>query len=60
MQKSKYLKNETFFPQSKNSLVTRQGLLYAKKTFVAEVTFNKLQPYYQKHVNQIILNRTIH
>ena len=30
-----------------------------KNNFVAEVTFNELWPYDQKHVNQIILNRTI-
>ena len=48
-----------FFPSNKkNILVTHQGLIYGKNTFVAEVTFNELWPYYQKHVNQIILNCT--
>ena len=28
----------------------------AKNTFVAEVAFNELWPYYQKHVNQITLS----
>ena len=29
-QKSKYLENTTFFLQTKNSLITQQGLLYGK------------------------------
>ena len=45
------------FPSNKKkALVTHQGLIYGKNTFVADVTFNELRPYYQKHVNQIILN----
>ena len=31
----------------------------AKNTFVAEVAFNELWPYYQKHVNQITLSCAI-
>ena len=47
------------FPSNKKkALVTHQGLIYGKNTFVADVTFNELRPYYQKHVNQIILNCT--
>ena len=39
-QKSRYLKNEAlFFLQIKNLLTAHQGLLYEKKTFIAEVTF---------------------
>ena len=36
--KCRYLENETlFFLQIKKSLITHQGLLYGKNTFVAEV-----------------------
>ena len=38
--KSRYLDNETFLLQIKRkSLITLQGLLYGKKSFVAEVTY---------------------
>ena len=40
-QKSRYLKNQTFFLQIKNSLITDQGLLYDKNTFLAVVTFKR-------------------
>ena len=37
-QKSRDLENKTlFFLQVKNSLITHQGLLYGKNSFVAEV-----------------------
>ena len=38
-QKSRYLKNKTFFLQIKK-LIKHQGLFYCKNSFVAEVTFN--------------------
>ena len=41
-QKSIYLENKAFvFLQITKSLITHQGLLYGKKFFVAEVTFNQ-------------------
>ena len=37
-QKSRYLENETFFFfEYKNSLITHQGLLHCKNSFIAEV-----------------------
>ena len=45
-QKSRHLENETLsFLQIKKSLITHEGLLYGKNTFVAEVTFKKLTFY---------------
>ena len=41
-QKSVSLENKTLiFLQIKKSLITQQGLLYDKKCFAAEVTFNQ-------------------
>ena len=49
-QKSRYLENKIFFLQKKKkkkSLIAHQGLLYGKKSFVAEVTFSR-RPQNQK------------
>ena len=46
-QKSRYLENKIFFSSKKKkekeqkSLIAHQGLLYGKKSFVAEVTFSR-------------------
>ena len=45
-QKSRYLENKTFFLQKKKkkkkkSLIAHQGLLYGKKSFLAEVNFSR-------------------
>ena len=37
-QKSKYLKNKTFFLQIKNSLIIHQDYFMAEDTFVGDVT----------------------
>ena len=37
--KSRYLENDFFFLQTKNSLVTREGLPYGKNTFAAQKYF---------------------
>ena len=45
-QKSRYLENKKklfFFSNKKKSLITYQGLLYAKNTFVVEVTFKSVK-----------------
>ena len=48
-QKSRYLENKIFFLQrKKKSLIAHQGLLYGKKSFVAEVTFSR-RPQNQKN-----------
>ena len=39
IQRSRYLENKTFFLQIKKSLITHHGLLWAKNSFEAEVTF---------------------
>ena len=46
IQKSRYLKNETFFlPIKKNCQLHIKGYFMAKNSFVAEVTFNNLPDY---------------
>ena len=51
-QKFTYLENETLlFLQIKNSLITHQGLLYGKNSFVEEVTFNIYSYYIHTYVN---------
>ena len=49
-QKSRYLENKIFFlkKKKKKSLIAHQGLLYGKKSFVAEVTFSR-RPQNQKN-----------
>ena len=54
-QKSRYLENKMFFLQKKKkkkkkkeSLIAHQGLLYGKKSSVAEVTFSR-RPQNQKN-----------
>ena len=50
-QKSRHLKNKTFFLQkkttNKQTLIVHQGLLYAKKRFATEVIFSR-RPQNQK------------
>ena len=52
IQKCRYLGNKIFFLQKKKkkkkSLIAHQGLLYGKKSFVAEVIFNR-RPQNQKN-----------
>ena len=40
-QKSRHFKNKSFFLQKKPTLIVHQGLLYAKKSFAAEVIFSR-------------------
>ena len=43
-QKSRHLENKNiiFFSNKKDSLITHQGLLYGKDSFVTEVTFKEI------------------
>ena len=53
-QKSRYLENKIFFFKKKKeqkSLIAHQGLLYGKKSFLAEVTFSR-RPQNQKKLNK--------
>ena len=47
-QKSRYLEKIFFLKKNKKSLIAHQGLLYDKKSFVAEVTFSR-RPQNQKN-----------
>ena len=60
IQKSRYLKNETFFlPIKKNCQLHIKGYFMAKNSFVAEVTFKQPSKSIKKHFKYLNWNRPI-
>ena len=50
--KSRYLENETFFHQIKNSLIKHQGLAYCKENiFLVEVNFKIREDYFHQELS---------